>query len=173
MLAAEEGRGRTQERGERSSSWCPADDRSSRRRRASCTWHGASPDEYVVQLTVLGGGDGGPTSWFGPVSEEEYRGRVACRLASCIRIAVTCGVVTEPTVRVVTHAGRGPRAGASSAGSGSGKTVLVRRLIEECALQGVSAIVLDPNNDLLRKYAVSGLVFATQAPNGTAQPDSG
>ena len=38
-------------------------------------WHGASPDEYVVQLTVLGGGDGGPTSWFGPVSEEEYRGQ--------------------------------------------------------------------------------------------------
>ena len=37
--------------------------------------HGASPDEHVVQLTVLGGGDGGPTSWFGPVSEEEYRGQ--------------------------------------------------------------------------------------------------
>ena len=36
------------------------------------------------------------------------------------------------------------------AGSGSGKTVLVRRLIEECALKGVSAIVLDPNNDLVR-----------------------
>jgi len=36
------------------------------------------------------------------------------------------------------------------AGSGSGKTVLIRRLIEECALQGVSAIVLDPNNDLVR-----------------------
>lgn len=36
------------------------------------------------------------------------------------------------------------------AGSGSGKTVLIRRLIEECALQGVSAIVLDPNNDLAR-----------------------
>ncbi|WP_431901499.1 helicase HerA domain-containing protein [Nonomuraea sp. bgisy101] len=36
------------------------------------------------------------------------------------------------------------------AGSGSGKTVLIRRLIEECALQGVSAIVLDPNNDLSR-----------------------
>jgi hypothetical protein len=34
------------------------------------------------------------------------------------------------------------------AGSGSGKTVLIRRLVEECALQGVSAIVLDPNNDL-------------------------
>lgn len=36
------------------------------------------------------------------------------------------------------------------AGSGSGKTVLLRRLIEECALLGVSAIVLDPNNDLSR-----------------------
>lgn len=36
------------------------------------------------------------------------------------------------------------------AGSGSGKTVLIRRLVEECALRGVSAIVLDPNNDLAR-----------------------
>lgn len=36
------------------------------------------------------------------------------------------------------------------AGSGSGKTVLIRRVVEECALRGVSAIVLDPNNDLAR-----------------------
>jgi len=36
------------------------------------------------------------------------------------------------------------------AGSGSGKTVLIRRLVEECALAGVSSIVLDPNNDLAR-----------------------
>ncbi|MET7423476.1 DUF87 domain-containing protein [Dactylosporangium sp. NPDC005555] len=36
------------------------------------------------------------------------------------------------------------------AGSGSGKTVLIRRLVEECARKGVSAIVLDPNNDLAR-----------------------
>ena len=36
------------------------------------------------------------------------------------------------------------------AGSGSGKTVLIRRLIEESALLGVSSIVLDPNNDLAR-----------------------
>ncbi|WP_442893117.1 ATP-binding protein [Amycolatopsis sp. VC5-11] len=36
------------------------------------------------------------------------------------------------------------------AGSGSGKTVLIRRLVEECALRGVSAIVLDPNSDLAR-----------------------
>jgi hypothetical protein len=36
------------------------------------------------------------------------------------------------------------------AGSGSGKTVLIRRIVEECAIQGVSSIVLDPNNDLAR-----------------------
>ncbi len=36
------------------------------------------------------------------------------------------------------------------AGSGSGKTVLIRRLVEQCALKGVSAVVLDPNNDLAR-----------------------
>ena len=36
------------------------------------------------------------------------------------------------------------------AGSGSGKTVLIRRIVEECALQGVSSIVLDVNNDLSR-----------------------
>ncbi len=36
------------------------------------------------------------------------------------------------------------------AGSGSGKTVLLRRLVEECALRGVSSIVLDPNSDLAR-----------------------
>jgi hypothetical protein len=36
------------------------------------------------------------------------------------------------------------------AGSGSGKTVTIRRLVEECALRGVSSIVLDPNNDLSR-----------------------
>ncbi|NUT36745.1 MAG: ATP-binding protein [Hamadaea sp.] len=36
------------------------------------------------------------------------------------------------------------------AGSGSGKTVLIRRIVEEAALQGVSSIVLDPNNDLAR-----------------------
>ena len=36
------------------------------------------------------------------------------------------------------------------AGSGSGKTVLIRHLVEQAALQGVSSIVLDVNNDLAR-----------------------
>lgn len=36
------------------------------------------------------------------------------------------------------------------AGSGSGKTVKLRRIVEEAALAGVSSIVLDLNNDLAR-----------------------
>ncbi|MCJ2136006.1 ATP-binding protein [Methylobacterium sp. J-026] len=43
-----------------------------------------------------------------------------------------------------------PRHTAIIAGSGSGKTVLLRRLVEEAALAGIPAIVIDPNNDLSR-----------------------
>ncbi len=43
-----------------------------------------------------------------------------------------------------------PRHTAIIAGSGSGKTVLLRRLVEEAALAGLPAIVMDPNNDLSR-----------------------
>jgi hypothetical protein len=41
-----------------------------------------------------------------------------------------------------------PRHTAIIAGSGSGKTVLLRRIVEEAALAGIPAIVIDPNNDL-------------------------
>ena len=43
-----------------------------------------------------------------------------------------------------------PRHVAIIAGSGSGKTVLLRRIVEEAALLGIPAIVLDINNDLSR-----------------------
>ena len=43
-----------------------------------------------------------------------------------------------------------PRHVAILAGTGSGKTVLLRRIVEEAALLGVPAIVLDVNNDLSR-----------------------
>ncbi|WP_027578355.1 ATP-binding protein [Bradyrhizobium sp. Ai1a-2] len=43
-----------------------------------------------------------------------------------------------------------PRHVAILAGTGSGKTVLLRRIIEEAALLGIPAIVLDTNNDLAR-----------------------
>ncbi|GLY36708.1 ATPase [Amycolatopsis sp. NBRC 101858] len=64
----------------------------------------------------------------------------------------------EITLGTVVGSGEPVRVGLSAlrkhaavfAGSGSGKTVLLRRIVEECALLGVSAIVLDPNNDLAR-----------------------
>jgi Helicase HerA, central domain len=43
-----------------------------------------------------------------------------------------------------------PRHLAILAGSGSGKTVLLRRIVEEAALLGIPSIVLDINNDLSR-----------------------
>jgi hypothetical protein len=43
-----------------------------------------------------------------------------------------------------------PRHVAVLAGSGSGKTVLLRRIVEEAALLGIPSIVLDINNDLSR-----------------------
>jgi hypothetical protein len=43
-----------------------------------------------------------------------------------------------------------PRHVAVLAGPGSGKTVFLRRIIEEAALLGIPSIVLDPNNDLSR-----------------------
>ncbi|HEX5401313.1 MAG TPA: DUF87 domain-containing protein [Pseudonocardiaceae bacterium] len=63
---------------------------------------------------------------------------------------ITLGTVvgTGEPVRVELSALR--KHAAVFAGSGSGKTVLLRRIVEECALLGVSAIVLDPNNDLAR-----------------------
>jgi hypothetical protein len=43
-----------------------------------------------------------------------------------------------------------PRHTAIIAGAGSGKTVLLKRIVEEAALAGIPAIVIDPNNDLSR-----------------------
>jgi DNA helicase HerA-like ATPase len=53
------------------------------------------------------------------------------------------------------------------AGSGSGKTVLLRRLVEEAALAGVPAIVIDPNNDLARL----GEAWPTRPPSFTVEDD--
>ena len=74
ILAAEAGRGRTQARGGEIIELVPGG-RPVFAPAGLVHWHGASPDEHVVQLTILGGGDGGPTSWMEPVSEEDYRGQ--------------------------------------------------------------------------------------------------
>jgi hypothetical protein len=57
------------------------------------------------------------------------------------------GTLGDP---VVLHADLLPRHTAILAGSGSGKTVLLRRLVEEAALLGIPSVVLDINNDLSR-----------------------
>lgn len=63
---------------------------------------------------------------------------------------VLLGLAADTGSPVVTTLEALRRHTAIFAGSGSGKTVLIRRLVEECALAGVSSIVLDPNNDLAR-----------------------
>ncbi|MDT3440944.1 helicase HerA domain-containing protein [Pseudofrankia sp. BMG5.37] len=76
--------------------------------------------------------------------------------------AVPAQAVEEPGELVTLGAAAGTRAAVELrlaalrrhtvvfAGSGSGKTVLVRRLVEECALRGVSSVVLDPAGELAR-----------------------
>ncbi|MFE1601687.1 helicase HerA domain-containing protein [Methylobacterium sp. ID0610] len=61
-----------------------------------------------------------------------------------------------------------PRHTAIIAGSGSGKTVLLRRLVEEAALAGIPAIVIDPNNDLSRL----GDPWPERPPQFTAEDDA-
>ncbi|MBW8484053.1 ATP-binding protein [Actinomadura parmotrematis] len=71
-----------------------------------------------------------------PPAEHEDGIRVGTRIGTDRDVELDPAVLTRHT--------------AIFAGSGSGKTVLIRRLVEECALRGVSSIVLDPNNDLSR-----------------------
>ena len=66
---AEEGRGRTQERGGSIQELVPG--------RPIYTgpdvvhWHGAAPDQHMIQLTFVSG----QTSWQDPVSDDNYHGR--------------------------------------------------------------------------------------------------
>jgi hypothetical protein len=67
-------------------------------------------------------------------------------------------ITHEITIGTTVRGGRPFTVGTSQLGkhavvvgaSGSGKTVLLKRIVEQCALRGVSAIVLDPNDDLGR-----------------------
>ncbi|WP_100448068.1 helicase HerA domain-containing protein [Glycomyces xiaoerkulensis] len=91
----------------------------------------------------------------GPRTRPEAGGRAAAprtgtggqASSESVRLPVGRGADGEP-VRLDT--GSMPKHTGVFAGSGSGKTVLLRRIIEAAALQGVPAIVLDPNNDLSR-----------------------
>ena len=69
ILMAEEGRGRTQERGGPIQDLVPG--RPIYTGADVVHWHGAAPDQHIIQLTFVSG----QTSWQGPVSDEDYRGR--------------------------------------------------------------------------------------------------
>jgi hypothetical protein len=84
--------------------------------------------------SVPAGPEPGPDVTRGPVSDGSFR--IGATIPGQQPVSLDLAVLRRHAVLF--------------AGSGSGKTVLLRRIIEECALQGVSAIVLDPNNDLAR-----------------------
>ena len=72
IIAAEEGQGRTQVRGEEVIELLPGGPPNYTAPDV-VRWHGAAPDEYVVQLTFMGGASG--EDWFEPVSDNDYRGQ--------------------------------------------------------------------------------------------------
>lgn len=69
IIMAEEGRGRTQVRGEPLQELTPGNPVHAGP--GVVHWHGAAPDEHMVQLTFVSG----QTSWEGPVSDDDYLGR--------------------------------------------------------------------------------------------------
>ena len=69
ILMAEEGRGQTQKRGQDIQELLPG--RPIYTGPKVVHWHGAAPNEHMVQLTFVSG----QTSWQDPVSDEEYHGR--------------------------------------------------------------------------------------------------
>lgn len=71
IIAAEEGQGRTQVRGQDIIEMRPGD-APNYTAPGVVHWHGAAPDQYVVQLTFMGGASG--ADWFEPVSDSDYRG---------------------------------------------------------------------------------------------------
>ena len=72
IITAEEGRGRTQVRGEAMLELLPGGS-PNYTAPGVVHWHGASPDEHVVQLTFMGGASG--ADWFEPVSDGDYQGQ--------------------------------------------------------------------------------------------------
>jgi hypothetical protein len=107
---------------------------------------GADPVRAVGRARVPAAatsGEAEPADDQEPARDEEPGARPAAG-------TITLGLAVDTRQPVRAHLESLRKHVAIFAGSGSGKTVLIRRLVEECALRGVSAIVLDPNNDLAR-----------------------
>ena len=73
ILATEEGRGCAQVRGGPIEEMVPGG-QPIYTRPGVAHWHGADPDEYVVQLIFMQGGSEEATR-YGPVSDDDYHGR--------------------------------------------------------------------------------------------------
>ena len=71
VLMAEEGRGLTQVRGGPVQEMLPG--MPHHVGPGVVHWHGAAPDEHMVQLALMGGE--GPTKWLEPVSDKDYLGQ--------------------------------------------------------------------------------------------------
>ncbi|GII88008.1 hypothetical protein Ssi03_59980 [Sphaerisporangium siamense] len=100
-------------------------------------------DEAVETLVVQAGEAGEGSEEARAVHFEEVAGRAVTETAITVGKGLSDEAVIVELEALRKHT-------VIFAGSGSGKTVLIRRVVEECALRGVSAIVLDPNNDLAR-----------------------
>ncbi|HEY0453500.1 helicase HerA domain-containing protein [Actinophytocola sp.] len=87
-------------------------------------------------------------AWTPPEAAAAEQAPVAAAEDDPLSVVIGENVADGTPVRVALESLR--KHTAIFAGTGSGKTVLIRRLVEECALRGVSSIVLDPNNDLAR-----------------------
>ena len=70
IIAAEEGRGRTQVRGDEVIELLPGGS-PNYTAPGVVHWHGAAPDEHVVQLTFISG----QATWHEPISDDAYLGR--------------------------------------------------------------------------------------------------
>lgn len=105
---------------------------------------GGGPGTEVVRPDPLGGAAGGSAA---PASGESRTGPSVPARAIPIGRRLEGGGIGPPEWL---SADLLPRHTAIIAGSGSGKTVLLRRIVEEATLIGIPSIVLDTNNDLAR-----------------------
>ncbi|MDI1463349.1 DUF87 domain-containing protein [Catellatospora sp. KI3] len=111
---------------------------------ARTTSTGTWPSHTAAALTAADAPAAGGADFGGDPERPDVAGPRDSALALTLGEALGVGAsVTIPLIALRKHT-------AIFAGSGSGKTVLIRRLIEECALRGISTIALDPNNDLAR-----------------------
>jgi hypothetical protein len=124
---------------------------------------GTAPHDISQQRDKEAAGVGPPQAFAaenGRGPERTVESTLSAPTAAAKTIPVAGGAPTPAAIPVGRRAAGGdivelatallPRHTAIIAGAGSGKTVLLRRIVEEAALAGIPAIVIDPNNDLSR-----------------------